>query len=126
MSGWDEMLTLGTLLSADADEILCSQRRSLLELTELIVSQGSSVSGCCASFKASVSCLACTDVDDAADDSVEEHTHTSEQHDTWELEASEKSTSPSLSVSMASPWKRMKSPVRVYWSACKYESRPAR
>ena len=97
------MLTLGTLLSADGDETLCSQRRSLLELTDLIVSQGSSVSGCRASIGAKVSCLACTDLDDAADDSVEEHTRTSEQHDTWELDASEKLASPRLSVSIASP-----------------------
>jgi hypothetical protein len=71
MSGWDEMLTLDTLISGGGDETLCSQRRSLLKLTELIVSQGSSASGCGASTETNVSCLACTDVDDAADDLVE-------------------------------------------------------
>jgi hypothetical protein len=72
------------------------------------------VSGRDDSSEVNVWCSAYADVDDAADDSVERYILKSEQQDIWELEISEKLTSPGPSVSIASPWKSMKSPVRVY------------
>lgn len=48
------------------------------------------MSGCNDSGETNLWCSAYADADDAADDSVELYMPTSEQHDIWELEMSEK------------------------------------